>query len=248
MIVSDVDGTLIYKGGTLNTARFPLMLEKLRVLSVPFALSTGRSVSELQPLFGSFFSKLAAVCCDGACVLENGVPTDTLPIPDETVALLTERALDSGCAVELHGISQVYLIGAAFPLYSRELRRLSSLKKITHFAQASEPICKVTVYDCHLSEERISGARISYQARGVREYVNEKASKLSAVSKLAQLHDLSLSDVLYFGDGKNDADLLRQCGRSFTTYCADKSVFSLAHEHTRDVIGTLIRLADSREI
>ena len=51
MVVSDVDGTLIYKGEHLNTARFPVMLGRLNDLSSPFAVATGRHYRELAAMF-----------------------------------------------------------------------------------------------------------------------------------------------------------------------------------------------------
>ena len=82
LVVSDVDGTLIYKGSYLNTARFPVMLKNLGDLNIPFCVATGRHYRELKKLFGNYCDTVLCVCCDGAyAVFANkllfGIPVGT---------------------------------------------------------------------------------------------------------------------------------------------------------------------------
>lgn len=245
IVVSDVDGTLIYKGATFNRARFPLMLERLRQNGATFAVCSGRGYTELDSVLSPFTDRLFAVACDGACTYENGALLDGHPIDPPLLSELVAFHKTLGCAAELHAADTVYLADAPFALYSGEARRLANITRIDSVEAISEPIYKATFYGKIAESFAAPELRLCYRSNGVTEYVNAAASKHTAAESLLAHLSLTFDDLLYFGDGKNDASLLTSAGRSYTTYCADPAVFSLAEHHTRDVIGTLIRLCDS---
>ncbi len=245
IVVSDVDGTLIYKGATFNRARFPLMLERLRQNGASFAVCSGRSYSELVSVLSPFDDKIFAIGCDGACTCESGTLLDGRPIDPPLLSELVAFHKALGCAAELHAVNTVYIIDAPFALYSGETRRLVNVVRLENVEAISEPIYKATFYGKITEPCTVPALRLCYRSNGVAEYVNAAASKYAAVESLLARLSLSFDDLLYFGDGKNDAELLTSAGRSYTTYCADPAVFSLTEHHTRDVIGTLIHLCDS---
>ena len=247
MVISDVDGTLVYKGSAFNAPRFPALLNKLQNCGAFFGVATGRCRTELVPLIGSHFSSIDAVCCDGACLYEKGRLIYGSPIGTETLAEATEPLFARGIPFELHAAEKTYLFGAPFVLTSKETRRLSDVAAANDLHAVCEPIYKLAVYsDRKEFLPRVSSLRLSYSAPDIREYVNAAATKYSAVCFLLNRNGLSLSDLIYFGDGDNDAELLKNCGRAFTPYCASAHIFPLAREHTRDVIGTVIRLCDEK--
>ena len=250
MVVSDVDGTLIYKGSHLNTARFPVMLSKLSERSVPFAVATGRHYRELKKLFGKSIRDLWCCCCDGAYVVSNNSPVYSLPLPTACIRAFFESfAGDGKNTVVFHSIDISYILGSSYLAKAKETARVGNVKQIFSLSEISDDIFFVSLYgQCADSFEAPRGARVSYKAHGVCEYVNRNASKYGAVKHLAGLYGLSDKDILFFGDGENDRELIEKCGTSYTTYCADKKVFALTQNHTRDCIGTIIRLCDEKTI
>lgn len=248
IVVSDVDGTLIYKGASFNRARFPLMLERLACRGIPFAVCSGRSYAELSSVLSPFTDDLFAVACDGACTYEKGILIDGRPIEPQLLSSLVFFHKDHGCATELHAADTVYMTDAPFALYSSESRRLKKTVRVESIESISEPIYKATFYGRVSDLFSASVLRLSYRSNGVTEYVDAASSKCAAVRSLLSRLNLSFDELLYFGDGKNDAELLSLAGNAYTTYCADPAVFSLADRHTRDVIGTLIHLCDSATI
>ncbi len=249
MVVSDVDGTLIYKGSNLNTARFPVMLSKLSERSVPFAVATGRHYRELKKLFGKNLRNLWCCCCDGAYVISNDEPVYSLPLPKSCISSFDSFPTDSKNAVVFHSIDTSFILGGAYLLHSKESTRLGNLKKISSVSEIDRDIFFVSVYGSNaVSFVPPEGSRIAYQANGVREFVNSCASKFDAVKRLANLYGKSIDEIMFFGDGENDHELIEKCAVSYTTYCADKKVFGLTENHTRDCIGTIIRLCDEKKI
>ena len=249
MVVSDVDGTLIYKGSNLNTARFPVMLSKLSERSVPFAVATGRHYRELKKLFGKHIRDLWCCCCDGAYVISNDEPVFSLPISENSIRSFESFRADPQNAVVFHSIDTSFILGGSFPVYSKESTRLGNIKKISSVSEIDCDIFFVSVYGNKACNTPVpEGTRTAYKANGVCEFVNSSASKSDAVKRLANLYGKTFDDIMFFGDGENDRELIEYCAISYTTYCADKKVFSLTPNHTRDCIGTIIRLCDENKI
>ena len=248
MIASDVDGTLIYKGSHLNTARFPVMQKKLNEKNILFALATARHYRELKKLFGNSSKNLWCCCCDGAYVISNDETYYALPLSEDCIKTFFDSFVsDTKTAVVFHSIHTSYIIGGGYLAYARENTRLGNVKKINSLSEINCDIFFVSIYGAS-NFEPPQGSRISYRATGICEYVNSRASKYDAVKMLASLFSVSEKEIMFFGDGENDRELIEKCGVSYTTYCADKKVFALTSNHTRDCIGTIIRLCDENKI
>lgn len=248
MVISDLDGTLVYKGSSFNERRFPELLRKLQNYGAFFGVATGRSRAELEPLIAPYFSSVDAVLCDGACTFRGGRFVRGAAIEQTVLLSIFEHTKKNRCVLLLHAADTAYLYGASFVQRSREKRRLSEVYDISDISAVNEPIYKIALYGDNETSVSFPSLRLAYAAAGIREYVDEHASKLSAVKALLSDSGLSLSELTYFGDGENDAELLRSAARSFTPYCAAPDVFPLAREHTRDVIGTIIRLCDEKTL
>ena len=247
-VISDVDGTLIYKGSHLNKVRFPVMLSKLSERHIHFAIATGRNYSELQKIFGNTVSNFHAVCCDGAYTVSDGRVLHPLPVPDTGIAAFFETYAGTDVAVEFHTHSQCFLLGGSPSFFSKEKSRFDNVCRIYTHSDLRGDIFKICVYNSKNKITPAEGMRVCYDSCGITEYVHLDASKHSAVQKLISTLGIGLNEVLYFGDGKNDIELIKKACISYTTYCADKSVFPLTKNHTRDVIGTVITLCNNKTI
>ncbi len=247
IIISDIDGTLIYRNQHLNTKRFPIMLDKLSKKSIEFALATGRNFTEIVSMFGEQSIGISHICCDGAYVISGAKCIASFPIDRMKFSSFSELIdKQNVLAVEFHGIGNTYILGAGFSLLSREKRRLSLLCQIKDISEIDCDIYKITVLGSDLTELYLEGLRASYISDNIIEYVSDKASKLSAIKLLCSHFDTDISNVTYFGDSENDKDAILSCADSYTTYCANKKVFGLTKNHTRDVIGTIIRISEDK--
>lgn len=248
IVISDVDGTLIYKGSHFNSARFPLMLSKLTEQKIRFAVATGRHYNELKTIFGSTLPRFTSICCDGAYAVNDNELVYSLPIPKISVKNFFETFAGTNVCAEFYSHDAAYLLGASHLTLSKETTRIKNVHVIHNFTELPDSIYKISLYgniDSFVPHEATS---LCYSSKGIAEYINRNASKYNAVTSILRKQDLDLSEILYYGDGKNDAELITKSGVSYTTYCADRSVFSLTHNHTRDVIGTTIHLCDSKKI
>ena len=246
-VVSDVDGTLIYKDSHLNTARLPVMLQKLKDQNIPFAVATGRHYRELKKLFGQYEKEILCICCEGAYAVKSGATVYADAIERAAVKQIFDTFKNSSVAVEFHSINCSYFSGASPLLFSKENSRLGNVIKISDADEIKNDIFKISVYGVFKNFTLPEKLKLCYSSHGICEYVKSSASKFCAVKNICAMTGTDLSETIFFGDGQNDRELITSCGTSYTTYCADKSVFSLADNHTRDVIGTIIRLAEKRQ-
>ena len=243
-VVSDVDGTLIYKDSHLNTARLPVMLQKLKDQNIPFAVATGRHYRELKKLFGQYEKEILCICCEGAYAVKSGATVYADAIERAAVKQIFDTFKNSSVAVEFHSINCSYFSGASPLLFSKENSRLGNVVRVSSDGEIRNDVFMISVYGDCTKFDFPEGVRTCYSSYGINEYVANSASKLGAVKNICELNGFPLSETLFFGDGKHDSELIKSCGISYTTYCADKKAFSLTDNHTRDVIGTIIRLAD----
>jgi Cof subfamily protein (haloacid dehalogenase superfamily) len=242
-IVSDLDGTLIYKGSHLNTARLPLMQKKLDSLNIPFAIATGRHYREIKKLFGEFEKDIFCICCEGAYAVKNGNTLLANTIKKDTVRYFFDSLSKENVSVEFHSINCSYILNPTPLLLSKEKSRLGNIIPVSDINEIKSDIFMISVYGNIKNFKADNKTRICYSSATITEFVSHDATKYSSVKQICQSFGFDLSETLFFGDGENDAELLKSCGSSFTTYCADKEVFSLTSNHTRDVIGTIIRLS-----
>ena len=248
LVASDIDGTLIYKNSKLNTVRFPVMLDVMSERNIPFCVATGRHYRELKKIFKNELHRFTSVCCDGAYTITEGKIVNALPISTIALKYFYDAFSGTDAILEFHSVNQSYILGATPLLYSKECTRLSNVIKINSYNEIDDDIYFLSVYGNLSGFIPHENVRLSYESSGIHEYANRNTSKESAVSDLAKDLGTSLEHVMFFGDGSNDSQLIKNSGISYTTYCADKKVFNLTNNHTRDVIGTIIRLCNENKI
>ncbi len=253
-VISDIDGSLIYRGHHLNKTRFPLMLKKLSDKDIAFCLATGRTYGDVACLFGDLLDGVHILCCDGALSITGHKIVHSFPIRSYFLSYFFDFAknqtdtyvnLHKSFAIEFHGYTHSYIFTHSACLYHKEAAKLKNLKRISALEEIKEDIFKISLFS-NSSIGTPDGLRICYDKGGITEYVPKAATKLSAAKDLSDRLGIPLSCFTAFGDSDNDAELLCACGCSYSTYCAQKEVFELTDHHTRDVIGTVIRLADEK--
>lgn len=246
LVVSDVDGTLIYKREKLNKKRFPVMLKSLADSDVPFFTATGRHYREIRKMFGEQTNNFISICCDGAYAVAKQTLIYSLPIPKIAIKYFFDHFPDSQISIEFHSVDHSYILGASDKFFAKEQVRLSNIIRITNADEIKDEIYFISVYgkDISLSHECL---RVSYSSDGIKEFVNRNASKYNAVHLIAKQLKIADSEILAFGDSENDNELLKKSGMAYTTYCADKKTFAITKNHTRDVIGTIISIFDTHK-
>ncbi len=237
----DIDGTLVDAEQRIS----PEVVKAVGAVGaagVPLVLVSGRSVLAMAEVID------ALGLADGESVASNGAVTfgyhpvevrsvvtfDARP----AVELLLAELPDALVAVEVVG--KGYRVNRRFP--DGELSGRAWIESVDNLV--SEPVTRVVIRDPNSSVDDFLALAESLGLQGTNYFVGytawldlapEGVSKASALQQIASSLDVSRSDVLAIGDGRNDLELLEWAGRGVAMGQAPDEVKAVADA----VTGTL---------
>lgn len=225
----DLDGTLLDPAGRLSTASLRV-LRHLAGLGVRIALATGRMTSGARPIAEALGLPLALVTYNGAVVLEGGpsawsiLVTRTLPEAARDAVFELSRAHGAFLNVysrgRLHGYhrdgdfawSRHYEANAG-SVYVQKTASLDELPR--------EGLEKLLVICDPESRDRLRGAwaprlaglcDLTTSNPEYLEFLAKGVSKGSTLQGWLAKAGLGPQDLIAFGDGENDLEMLRMAG------------------------------------
>jgi hydroxymethylpyrimidine pyrophosphatase-like HAD family hydrolase len=232
MVALDIDGTLVDRNGLLprTVAEAVGLVVKARV---PVVLSTGRSWHGTRPLFEELgLPPGPTVCSNGAVIVRYP--------PQEIIKAITFDPRPPGTLIAVEEIGRGYRLNDRFPgedltgeLIIEDAEQLSS-----------RPVTRVILRDPTRSEEDFVALARHLGLQGVSYFVGWSAwldiapdgvNKATGLAEVAAGFGVSAADVLAFGDGRNDIEMLRWAGRGVAIGDAPDEVKAAAD----DVTGTI---------
>ena len=231
LIATDLDGTFLANDKTFNKALFRTVLEKLKSKNIQFVIATGVHQSRIDILLAGFLNeRIAYVTNNGARVVNasgNIIYERTLAVEilQEVQQLLVAFPVKPNRGLVYSTDKTAYVPRAYADSMTQDRRRY--FKNIIFFddvLEIKEPIFKVTMNWQDFDESQFyESAR---QALGDRVHVTETGTgaidivpkgvnKAVALRVLADDMGISMSDIVAFGDGENDLEMLAAVGRPF---------------------------------
>ena len=223
VMVSDLDGTLLNAEHRLGDDT-RAVLDTLRRLGVGIMLASGRHFQDIHGLSRSLHDRDCLISSNGAAV------------HDSQSRLLQYSAIDPIClpfllcAPEFNRVqTNVYriddwLVETPAPNLLRYHRESGFTYRVVDFARRDDaPVLKVFYYHDdtdHLRDlERLilerHGDRLTttYSLPIVLEVMARGVSKGEAIAQTLKRHGILPADVIAFGDGRNDLEMLRDAGK-----------------------------------
>ena len=223
LIAIDLDGTLLNKDNIITPYTIDI-IKKLDRQGVKIVIATGRSYSALRDKIAPLNLNHPVVCYNGA-MLRNGGTHEILynsTIPHDMVADLITISRNKN--IPLFG----YLDGQFLYEYESEYSELykgvtgltgeivnfDKLKSI-NFTKA------MFIYDHSILEDLQKELKpkyskelhIAFSKPIFLEVMNITASKSKGLDRVAKMFNIPREDILAFGDGMNDADMLEYAGK-----------------------------------
>jgi HAD superfamily hydrolase (TIGR01484 family) len=219
LVALDVDGTVVDRNGALP----PAVKDAITLVvaaGVPVVLSTGRSwhgTRDLVDLLG---------LPHGPAVCSNGAVTVTYP-PEEVVKAITFDPRDvidrveefaPGTLIAVEEIGRGYRLNGHFP--AEDLTGEMIIQDSQQLG--AQPVTRVILRDPTRSAEDFISLAQHLGLHGVTYFVGWSAwldiapdgvNKATALAEVAAGFGLTAADVLAFGDGRNDLEMLRWAGR-----------------------------------
>jgi hydroxymethylpyrimidine pyrophosphatase-like HAD family hydrolase len=238
LVALDIDGTVVDRNGLLPHA----VAEAVGLVvqaRVPVVLSTGRSWHGTRAVFEELGLPAGPTVCSNGAVIVRYPPQEILKAitfdPRPVITQVEEFAPGSLIAVE--EIGRGYRLNNRFPgddltgeLIIEDAEQLSS-----------RPVTRVIVRDPTRSEEDFEALARHLGLHGVTYFVGWSAwldiapdgvNKATALAEVAAGFGVSAADVLAFGDGRNDIEMLRWAGRGIAIGDAPEEVKAAADDVT----------------
>jgi hydroxymethylpyrimidine pyrophosphatase-like HAD family hydrolase len=219
LVALDIDGTVVDRDGALpETVRNAVRL--VVDAGVPVVLATGRSWHGTRPVFEDLGLP------PGSAIASNGAVIVSYP-PEAIVKAITfdpreviERVVDfaPGTLIAVEEIGRGYRLNDHFP--GGDLTGEMIIEDIEQLS--ARPVTRVILRDPNRSDEDFVSLARHLGLKGVTYFVGWSAwldiaprgvSKATALRDIAEELGVAAADVLAFGDGRNDIDMLVWAGR-----------------------------------
>lgn len=241
LIVSDLDGTLLPYGQECVPNTVKKLIRELLDCGVHFAVSSGRTYSELLKFLPEFENDIYFICCDGAYYLKGGKILYSKHIMHEQLLYVSMAAAKTPCIY--HSAAESYAT-AGIPEGYHELfspKEISSAEKIP----VNEKIYKITLFSSPIRLPAHASLRVHWnegETADITEYVNRFSNKGAALSDLKSRLFLSGLDVAVIGDADNDLSMMRGVKYSFAVGDRSKLVGAVADYKVDSAQTALYRL------
>ncbi len=241
MVALDIDGTLVDRNGFLP----PIVAEAVALImqaGVPAVLSTGRSWHGTKPVFDELGLPPGPTVCSNGAVVMRYPPQEIIKAitfdPRPVIAQVEEFA--PGTLIAVEEIGRGYRLNERFPgddltgdLIIEDAEQLSS-----------RPVTRVILRDPTRSEDDFLALARHLGMHGVTYFVGwgswldiapDGVNKATALAEVAAGFGVSAADVLAFGDGQNDIEMLRWAGRGVAMGDATDEVKAAANDVTKTI-------------
>ena len=241
MVALDIDGTLVDRNGFLP----PIVAEAVALImqaGVPAVLSTGRSWHGTKPVFDELGLPPGPTVCSNGAVVMRYPPQEIIKAitfdPRPVIAQVEEFA--PGTLIAVEEIGRGYRLNERFPgddltgeLIVEDAEQLSS-----------RPVTRVILRDPTRSEDDFLALARHLGMHGVTYFVGwgswldiapDGVNKATALAEVAAGFGVSAADVLAFGDGQNDIEMLRWAGRGVAMGDATDEVKAAANDVTKTI-------------
>lgn len=233
MILTDLDGTLICSDGSISD-RTKEILKSCQNRGIYVVIATARYwigaeryIEEIQPDY--------EITTDGTLIHRHGeeVYSCNFEIEDTNKIVQDLFAWDSKTEITVAAGRQVYWnsnhISESKKLYKAVYNDYQ--KPLT--CHANKIVAQLPAYEIAEQIANRNPCRLqTYRGENWYAFLPEKAGKVLAIRELAKILNISLNEIVAFGDDKNDIEMLKICGIGVAVANAISDVKDIADDVT----------------
>lgn len=211
VVYLDLDGTTLDSTDQPRPATLEA-LQSYRGCGGKVGFATGRSPDELNNLLPKLKPNMPVVVFNGAGVMDPATRTlsNLTPIDKDQTARFAATAIPpkTASAIQLHSTDRTDVVSTWQDLPSA-IRASTNLIKVVVAVQSDEAEPLVTSWSQNVVGTKL---RIVRSTRTTLEVLDQSVNKLRAIESVIAKHGVTLADVMAFGDGANDAEMLSGTG------------------------------------
>lgn len=243
LIAVDMDGTFLDDNKNYNRERFAKQYQQMKARGIRFVVASGNQYFQLISFFPEIATELSFVADNGAWVVSEGEDIFNAELSREdflTVAdhLLTQPHLQ----IIACGKQSAYILNHCDDSMKQLAARFyHRLEHVDSFADIDDSMFKFalnlpdSLLDdtmCSLSD-KLDGIVVPVTSgHGSIDLIIPGAHKAHGLRILQEIWGIKDSEVVTFGDGGNDIEMLRQAGFSFAMANAPEKIKQIARFQT----------------
>lgn len=226
-IFFDVDGTLLsHKLGRVPQSSRQAIAE-LREKGIRVFMATGRHILEIEKLPLDDIRIDGYVTLNGQlCLGENREVFYGLPIDDEDVQAVITIFNEKKTPIQVIEKDRMYM-----NIVNEKVRKVQeeiSSEVSPPGEYKGDKVYQFVIYVDDKETEQIvrnlSGSKMSRWNRHAIDIIPEKGGKVEGIKQILQLYDIAQDEIIAFGDGENDIDMLHFAGIGIAMGNAEEKV------------------------
>ena len=232
MIVVDMDGTFLDDKKEYNRERFKWLFTRLQEKNIQFVVASGNQYAQLKSFFPDTYQDMTFVAENGAFIIEKEKEVFTENIPLELIRH-TLQIIEKipGISVIVCGKKSAYVLDSSDKKFVDIVRMFyHKLTIVENFQDIDDQILKLAL-GC--SESQTSSIHEQLKellmeeitpvssGRGSIDLIRTGTHKANGLKKLAKEEKVKPEEVMVFGDGGNDIEMLQFAKYSFAMANAD---------------------------
>lgn len=243
VVAVDMDGTFMHDNQTFDHKRFDRILTELHKKGIHFIVLSGRPYTRLRKDFAGFLNRIDMIADNGSLLLQDNQIISTHLLTYKTtldlISFIKEHYSKSSIIVT--GINNSYTTINASPSFKQTMNFYYPDRiEVTDLAAAINPqdmITKITLsyqYDFSAELEKefnqthAEKIHCTSSGFGLLDIVPYSVNKGSALKYFLRYFGAKPNELIAFGDGMNDAEMLKLAGYSYAMANAEDHVKKIA--------------------
>ena len=229
MIVTDLDGTYLHDDKTVSTYSQNI-INTLRKQGYIFVIATARPVRSVISIHNLEFD--AGIFHNGAVLYnkEKYINAYSIDNPYDIVAKILREYNNCHLAVESQDILYANFDSKKIwpetqHIYTQKFDEIKELKADKIIIEINS-VEKMKLFEKFLPSELY----IQLSENKIAMIMNRSASKINGIQRLASIYNISLNDIVSFGDDYNDIEMLQGTGKGIAVSNALPVVKTVADE------------------
>lgn len=243
-----MDGTFLDASGSYDHEEFHRLIKRLRAQDISFVVASGNSMPRLRMMFGDLVNQLDFVAENGAHLLVNGktVARHQMSKSDVTAFLDYFEGQYQELKITLTGINGTYMVkGTSFKVDTSKITPeeaeifIHSVQEVEYLSDIlmNDDIMKIFMMadleSCQRVEEQFNrqftgNLRAITSGFDTVDFIQKGIDKGWGLEQLMVKEGIDSRQLMAFGDGGNDIEMLKLAGHSFAMANATANVKQVA--------------------
>lgn len=226
LIAVDMDGTFLNSQGDYARARFAQLYQQMKQKGIKFVVASGNQYYQLKSFFPDIDAEIAYVAENGGYIVDRQQEIYCGQLtPDEVNRVIATIGAITGVRFLVCGKKGAYMLpGAGEEFFAGMCVFYHHLDRVDHYTQIDDTIFKFAlgfhqpdVSELMMNIKRELGDIVVPVSSGHAsvDLIIPGNHKANGVKRIQQRYGIEDHEVLAFGDGGNDLEMLRHAGFGF---------------------------------